>query len=78
MYKYRQLSLDYFKTEENLKFLCFLGKFCSYKERLFSMILKQMLDVCYDADDEGSLTESKIMCIMFVCSDLTDLCSFIN
>lgn len=42
------------------------------------MILKQMLDVCYDADDEGSLTESKIMCIMFVCSDLTDLCSFIN
>lgn len=75
---FRQISLDYFKTEENLKLWCFLDKFCSYKERLFSMILKQMLDVCYDADDEGSLTESKIMCIMFVCSDLTDLCSFIN
>ena len=42
------------------------------------MIFKQMLDVCYDVDDEGSLAESKIMCIMFFVLIDKCMCSFVS
>lgn len=39
---YRELSLDYFETEENLKTRGFSGRFCSYKERPFSAVPKKI------------------------------------
>ena len=62
---YRQLSLDYFDTEENLKTWWFSGKLWSYKERL---LFQDWFTV--DFRDSVSHTESKNMCYATLCSEL--------
>lgn len=44
---YRQLSLDYFDTDENLEMWSFLGNFCSYKKHLISMISKRIYGLLF-------------------------------
>ncbi len=78
---YRQLSLGYFDTEENLKTCWFSGKFRSYKKRFvpqwflsghmanFSRWTSEIMI----SRRSLSHTESKNMCIVSLCSYLTEV-----